>query len=189
MIPGFQPVFVDWPKAKPGRAPETLDLRGNLPWEFVQRHRVGVKFNIADGRVLAIHAPPHVGPGQRVHDSMMPLHFGDWGGLGIKTFYFVLGLLAAGLCFSGLWAWADRRSRQSGMTSGPSNWPRHVVFSICITGSLAIVAIPILAVGGIHKNLELIFFAAWAGLLFTYLAAVWLRRKNELPQDNPWKLS
>jgi len=168
LIPGFEPVFIDWAPQKKNE-PATVAVRGNLPGSLIQRHRVGVTYHAEQGTVLAVHAPGFLLWQQRLHDSMMPLHVGDWGGQLIKLIYFTFGSLSTVLCFSGLWAWADRRSRQAAWASGPANWPRHIVIGVVGTGSLCIVLVPLLVRLGVTGDLQSHFLWMWFAAAIGYL--------------------
>ncbi|GIW88208.1 MAG: iron-regulated membrane protein [Isosphaeraceae bacterium] len=186
LISGFEPIFVDWPPTD-DRAAGTVDVRGNLPFSLVQRHRVGVDFRLADGSVKAIHAPGWMTAGKRVHDAMMPLHVGDWGAQGIKLLYFLFGLLASGLCLSGILAWADRRRRQPGLFGKASPWPWRLIVSSTGAGSLAILAMPVLARLGFQHDLNVRFLQLWAlgtlvGLLGCVILGIRRRSRATSPQ-------
>jgi len=174
LIDGFEPVFIDWPPQKGGKTP-TVDVRGNLAGSLIQRHRVGATYNRETGEAIDVHAPGYLTWQQRLHDSMMPLHFGDWGGQLVKLLYFVLGAATTILCFTGLWVWADRRTRQAGWIGGPSNWTWHWVIGIAGVGSVLILMMPLLARWGMTDNFETRFLQFWLVGVVAYLSAAYLR--------------
>ncbi len=176
-IPGFELVFIDLTPGK-SHTPGTVSVRGDLPWSIIQRHRVGITFDASDGTIMSVHAPHQMRWYQRLHDAMMPLHVGDWGGPSIKLVYFLFGSVASWLCLSGLCAWADRRSRQAGWMGGPSYWPWHIMIGIAGTGSACIVLVPVLTKLGIVHEPESHFMQMWVatGIGYLVLASLWMPR-------------
>ncbi len=76
----------------------------------------GVRGQIAlrasDGAVIAVQDPRDAELLARIDGWMTPLHFGDFGGLVLKTLYFILGLTPALLSVTGTWLWLERTQRE-----------------------------------------------------------------------------
>ncbi len=142
-VPGLQPVFIDL--HRPKKQPVVVQVRGDLPGELVQRHRAGADFDFANGALLATLDPREYDAAGRLHDMMMPLHFGDWGGSLLKAIYALLGLAAAALMLSGLSLWAERRTRHAGLFGAPAGWPARMVAGLGGGGALAMLALPLAA--------------------------------------------
>jgi len=92
----------------PGTAGQHVNVYASLPHQL----RYGeLYYASADGAVR------HVGYGdgsfgQQLYGAVYPIHFGDFGGLGVKALYGVLGLGLTIVCASGVSIWLARRSYQ-----------------------------------------------------------------------------
>lgn len=58
-------------------------------------------------------------PGEWLLLALIRLHFGRFGGLGVRTAWTLLGLVPAMLFASGFWLWWRRRRRRAGQGGGP----------------------------------------------------------------------
>jgi uncharacterized iron-regulated membrane protein len=70
-----------------------------------------VQYSLIDGKQLKLHDPRQAGFWSQVNSLMEPLHFGDFGGIGLKWLYFFLGLTPALLSITGTLLWFDRRKK------------------------------------------------------------------------------
>jgi uncharacterized iron-regulated membrane protein len=108
-VPGFEPRQLslrNW-----GRADAQAVFSGGLSSHLASNARVQVEG--ATGRVKAVHDPRTQGFWSQANALMEPLHFGDFGGLTLKWFYFVLGLTPAFLSISGTLIWLDSRRQRT----------------------------------------------------------------------------
>lgn len=109
-LPGFQPRYGslrNW-----GRADATVVFTGNLAGHLAST--ANVTLDGADGAVRSVWDPRTRGFWSQFNGLMEPLHFGDFGGLGLKWLYFLLGLSPAILSLTGTILWIDRRRRREG---------------------------------------------------------------------------
>lgn len=174
-VPGLQPLFVDFKEG-------IIEVRGNLPGHLVQRHRAGVDFEGGSGAPLMVHDPRRQALPGRLHDMMMPLHFGDWGGDVLKAVYLLLGIAGAALALSGVAVWAEKRVRHAGLFGGPALWPGRLLAGVGGGGAVAVLAMPLVAkvdaVAGFEGDLGIYFALLWgmfcAGLASSS-AAAWRR--------------
>ena len=67
--------------------------------------------NAFTGAALGVHRPAEVSAHARWIDTADPLHFGDFGGLFVKTIWFLFGLALSGLCLTGAYLQAKRQRR------------------------------------------------------------------------------
>lgn len=175
-VPGLQPLFVDFKEGM-------VEVRGNLPGHLVQRHRAGVDFEGGSGAPLMVHDPRRQALPGRLHDMMMPLHFGDWGGDMLKAVYLLLGIAGAALALSGVAVWAEKRVRHAGLFGGPALWPGRLLAGVGGGGAVAVLAMPLVAkvdaVAGFEGDLGIYFALLWgmfcAGLASSPPAAAWRR--------------
>lgn len=108
-VPGFEPRQLslrNW-----GRADAQAVFSGGLSSHLASTARVQVEG--ATGRVKTVHDPRTQGFWSQANALMEPLHFGDFGGLTLKWFYFVLGLTPAFLSISGTLIWLDSRRQRT----------------------------------------------------------------------------
>ncbi|MFN2361116.1 MAG: PepSY-associated TM helix domain-containing protein [Marinobacter sp.] len=108
-LPDIQPVFIDF---FPDRG--HISIRGNIRHALVRRHSAEVLFSGSQGSVLSVHDPRELPATSWLAQTMMPLHVGDWRGLGVKVVYAVLGLGATLMIAFGLWLWGNRRMQTAG---------------------------------------------------------------------------
>jgi len=140
-IPGLEPVFIDFLRHERSL---TVSIRGNLPGQFVQRHRTGASYDVRSGELLSIDDLRTEGMGARVFYSIMPLHVGDWSGAAIKWLYFVLGLGSSVLIWLGLKLWADRRERSRGLLLPAGSSASRVLNAVTV-GMLVASLLPVMA--------------------------------------------
>ncbi|MEM7360210.1 MAG: PepSY-associated TM helix domain-containing protein [Pseudomonadota bacterium] len=69
------------------------------------------KFTAADGQFVESYGElEQLGGAAKVLDLIVPLHFGNFGGIAIKVLWAVLGLSTAFLAISGMMVWVERRT-------------------------------------------------------------------------------
>ncbi|MBL6082655.1 PepSY domain-containing protein [Belnapia sp. T18] len=78
---------------------------------LVRERANAVRLHPVTGAVLDIQRGEALTPMQRVVETADPLHFGNFGGLPVKLFYFVFGLGLTGLIVSGGWLALRRGTR------------------------------------------------------------------------------
>lgn len=109
-VPGFQPKAVSLQRW--GQIGATATWTGELAHHL--HSTASVHFDGVTGRIVRLHDPRRQGFWSQVNGLMEPLHFGDFGGLGLKWLYFMLGLTPAFLSLTGTVIWLDsRRQRQA----------------------------------------------------------------------------
>lgn len=86
-------------------------LRGALA---PQNEAVQVRLSAVDGAFLEGHAVHSQGWPRRVFSALAPLHYGDFGGIAIKSLYALLGGSGILLVGSGLLIWVRRRAVDEG---------------------------------------------------------------------------
>jgi uncharacterized iron-regulated membrane protein len=112
-IDGFEPRFValrNW-----GRADATARISGSLADHLAST--AWVLYASASGELRERRDPRERGFWSQVNGLMEPLHYGDFGGLWLKSLYFLLGLSPAFLSLTGTLIWLDRRKRRAGAGS------------------------------------------------------------------------
>lgn len=109
-VPGFQPKAVSLQRwGQPGAS---ATWTGNLTHHLYSTASVG--FDGVSGRIIRLRDPRQQGFWSQFNGLMEPLHFGDFGGIGMKWLYFLLGLMPAFLSLTGTVIWLDsRRQRQA----------------------------------------------------------------------------
>ncbi len=90
----------------------TVRIRGRIPGTIYERFSQGVVFDKADLSVLKVIDTPNASWKEKLFYIQEGLHFGDWGGLGLKLLYLIVGLLIGVLPLTG-YAIYRLRSRQS----------------------------------------------------------------------------
>ncbi|NHZ90955.1 hypothetical protein F2P45_18300 [Massilia sp. CCM 8733] len=102
----FVPRFITF--SRRGDAKATVTVDGERPDYLSATDR---KIFDAQGQLVALPRGVHQGAGWRTYSAMLPLHFGDFGGAGLKFVYLILGLAACMLPVSGIVLWLDRQRR------------------------------------------------------------------------------
>ncbi|MDQ2694804.1 MAG: PepSY domain-containing protein, partial [Pseudomonadota bacterium] len=92
----------------PGDANARVVIDGHRPGSLSDLNR---KIYDRQGRLLAVRDGVRDGPGWRAYAALVPLHFGDFGGLAVKLAYFLFGLAAVAMPISGGVLWLDRQRR------------------------------------------------------------------------------
>lgn len=93
--------------------------------------------------------------GQQILGALQPLHFGWFGGFGVKVIYAILGLAITVVTHSGIAIWLARR-RDSGRPA--PQWEK--VWAAVTWGQLLAIAVAALAVFGIGKGYALAAYLA-----------------------------
>ncbi len=107
-VPGFETRYVSLQRwGQPGASAR---FTGNLSTHLYSTAQL--QFDGASGRLTQAHDPRQQGFWSQVNGLMEPLHFGDFGGLGLKWLYFLLGLTPAFLSLSGTLIWLDGRRQR-----------------------------------------------------------------------------
>lgn len=107
-VPGFIPtlaVFQNW-----GDANARLTISGSLPGRLLPKNEaVRVTFDAVGGERLETENGLLHSGWRRIYDAMMPLHYGDYGGIGLQVFYFLFGIATTTLTWTGIVIWIERR--------------------------------------------------------------------------------
>lgn len=116
-VPGLLPRFASLQRW--GRPGATVRFTGAIDGSLYSTALVQI--DVASGRVIQVLDPRRGGFWTRFNGLMEPLHFGDFGGLGLKTLYFLLGMTPAFLSLTGTLIWLDgRRQRRAGRADAPA---------------------------------------------------------------------
>jgi uncharacterized iron-regulated membrane protein len=97
------------------------------------------------------------GPGLATFAAMTPLHYGTWGGVGLKLIYFVMGILLSSLAVSGVTIWVEKRIGQKREYYHYDRWYSGLALGICLGMPLATSALLVASVLGV-LDASLIFF-------------------------------
>jgi uncharacterized iron-regulated membrane protein len=100
------------------------------------RDSASVTLDAATGAVLDRTSPSDVGLYLRWIDTADPLHFGDFGGLWMQSFYFLVGLCLSVLALTGAYLQVQRQKRRNGEQSTR----RPVVIAYALTSCLLLYA-------------------------------------------------
>ncbi|MFC3229717.1 PepSY-associated TM helix domain-containing protein, partial [Marinibaculum pumilum] len=103
-LPGLVPDRMEIREA--GDAGATATVMGRLPGRLV--YLPYVVLEAATGRVLSIADWSSGSIGRQVYAAVTPLHYGSYGGLGLKLLYALLGIGTCLLVASGLHIWNSR---------------------------------------------------------------------------------
>lgn len=104
-LPGAETTFIS-PASGPG-AP--IVIRMNLPGELHPNGRSYVYVDPYTGRALHVWNALEAGRGERLLNTIYPIHIGQYGGLAVRFLYVLLGLAPAGLAITGTMLWIRRR--------------------------------------------------------------------------------
>lgn len=89
-----------------------LEVQGQDGSWLVRDRGAKAWVNTFDGTTVAIQRPRELSAYERWIETADPLHFGDFGGLPVKTVWFVFGLGLCGLCLTGAYLQAKRQQRR-----------------------------------------------------------------------------
>ncbi len=104
---------VDWIELQQyGDRNAVVDVAGSVPGWIA--HHAHVVLAGDDARTLTVTSPGNRPFNHAALSPVYSLHFGDYGGLLVRSLYFVLGLLGCLLFFSGNVMWAERRTDRQG---------------------------------------------------------------------------
>ena len=103
-LPGLVPDRIEIREA--GDAGATATVMGRLPGRLV--YLPYVVLEAATGRVLSVADWSTGSIGRQVYAAVTPLHYGSYGGLGLKLLYALLGIGTCLLTASGLHIWNSR---------------------------------------------------------------------------------
>jgi uncharacterized iron-regulated membrane protein len=101
-----------------------VELHGQDGALLVRDRAAKVWVDLRSAGVLGVQKADALDPLQRWIDTADPLHFGDFGGLWSKPFWFVGGLALSGLCLSGAYLSVQRRTQLR-----PGAGPRRAVLA------------------------------------------------------------
>ncbi|WP_323716154.1 PepSY-associated TM helix domain-containing protein [Paracoccus aminovorans] len=108
--------------AHPGLHVDYLSLPGDAfsPAGIFGRGTVPLFYETAsinpyDGRVVDLRRVSDKTTVELVTESMYPLHFGDFWGVGLKLVYFLFGVLLSMMVLSGMLIWTKRTARETGV--------------------------------------------------------------------------
>lgn len=108
-VPGAEVVRL-YPSKKPG---QPFRLLAKFTSGGPASGYINLRLDPPTGRVLHLEDPREAGPTKRLLRWIGPLHFGTWGGAGVKVLYVLAGLAPLGLFITGLLKWLEkRRGRQ-----------------------------------------------------------------------------
>lgn len=104
-VPGAEVTRL-YPAKKPG---QPLRLLGKFTEAGPASGYVNLRLDPPTGRVLQLEDPRTAGPAKRLLRWIGPLHFGTWGGAGVKVLYVLAGLAPLGLFVTGVLKWLEKR--------------------------------------------------------------------------------
>lgn len=105
--PAFVPRLVTFQAF--GDANARVEISGSLRGHLLPRNE-GARFGFAGngGALVRTDLGTEHAPWRRVGDALSPLHYGDFGGLWLQCFYFILGVGMTSLVWSGTMVWIER---------------------------------------------------------------------------------
>lgn len=97
---------IDWPR----RDGMPVVIRGKYPNDpFGRGEILFVMLDWETADIIWTEDPRKPRPGLAIMAFTIPIHFGEWGGLPVRLFYAVLGLLFASQALTGCWLWYQRK--------------------------------------------------------------------------------
>jgi uncharacterized iron-regulated membrane protein len=110
-LPGFEPGYLTFPR-EPGA---DIVVRGRVPganplWSPISS---SVRFDAWSGELREVNDIRDADLWTQVQDMMMPLHFGDFGGLPVKVLWFLAGLAPGALALTGTVIFLRRRMHRA----------------------------------------------------------------------------
>lgn len=104
-MPDFEPKSVNFPKTGKSH----FVVFGNIKGRFEREGASFVVLDTTSGAVLQTQNAAQVQKVTWLYNLNEPLHFGNFTGVWMKWIYFVFGLAASALTFTGLWLWLLKR--------------------------------------------------------------------------------
>ncbi|WP_289022296.1 PepSY-associated TM helix domain-containing protein [uncultured Salegentibacter sp.] len=166
-----------------GDANMYVQLSGSPGFDENLLDRASQTYRIADAKLIAeksIDSPTSYAQG--TFNLLRRLHYGDYGGYGLKLIYLVLGFVTCFVILSGVYIWLVARNKKSVSKSKRTfnNWLVTIYTSVCLS-LLPITAIIFIVMkvfgesyvadtGGVRKDLIYqVFFWGWLilSILFT----------------------
>ncbi len=132
------------------------------PWTMLvgsETHRV----SLVDGTAIHTTAFTDRGIGMRVWGMVTPLHYGLFGGMSLKLFYFVLGALLSIGIVTGSMMWLEKRQEWGGADAPePVRYRRLARFTLGVCAGLVVASIAAITAGRlIDAHQGETFWAAW----------------------------
>ena len=141
-----------------------------------------VVYQVSDEKILQQQTAQTVSYSDALFDIMKHLHFGDYGGYGVKLMYMLLGFLGCVVILSGVLIWLVARDKKniSEHKRKQNRWVANVYLSLCLSmlPATAFVFLIIKLLGGFMLDKQLwiysLFFGSWGVLSLFFI----LRRNN-----------
>ncbi|MEM7586962.1 MAG: PepSY-associated TM helix domain-containing protein [Acidobacteriota bacterium] len=128
-----------------------------------ETHRV----SLVDGTTLHVSAFTERGVGTRLFGAVQPLHYGLFGGLGLKLLYFALGIALSLGIVTGSMIWLERRKPSRTVEpqlKGQYFWLGRLHLGVCL--GLVVASALALAAGRFQPSkVEPVFWLSWLALL------------------------
>jgi uncharacterized iron-regulated membrane protein len=109
------------------------------------------------------------GPGLATFAAMTPLHYGTWGGVGLKLIYFVMGVLLSSLAASGVIIWLEKRIGQKRENYHYDRWYAGLAVGVCLGMPLATSALLVASVFGFLQASWIFFPILFASIILSAL--------------------
>ena len=141
-----------------------------------------VVYQVSDEKILQQQTAQTVSYSDALFDIMKHLHFGDYGGYGVKLMYMLLGFLGCVVILSGVLIWLVARDKKniSEHKRKQNQWVANVYLSLCLSmlPATAFVFLIIKLLGEFMLDKQLwiysLFFGSWGVLSLFFI----LRRNN-----------
>ena len=111
----------------PGSEEDPIAFTGQDGALLVRDAAARIELDPGNGAVTSIIRPDGLVPVVRWQETADRVHFGDWGGLASKAFYFLFGLMLSGLCLTGAYLHIMRASTEHPLSRGPIVWTAHLI--------------------------------------------------------------
>jgi uncharacterized iron-regulated membrane protein len=146
-------------------------------------------FRVADGSVVETEDPyASIGYTEGARNLMLRLHYGDFGGYGMKLIYFILGLITCFVILSGVLIWLTARDRKATSPAKKTfnSWLVRIYMAACLSmlpvTAFTFIAVKCFADGFSGTRMDFIFhifFWSWLGLsvLLLFLRSNYLANK------------